>query len=214
MKNRIQKEWLPLLLVAAPFAYLASVWTQLPDQVPLHWNLQGEVDRWGSKSEMWLIPVFTTVLIYILLTLAPLIDPKKRIAAMGAKYGQMKLALVGTMSVLALVIIHMTQESELASSTPVLFIIGLLFTLLGYFMKAIKPNYFIGIRTPWTLESPLVWEKTHRLGGWLFGLGGIVIAAMAVLADTKTTFKVTVFIGVGISLIAVVYSYVIYRKNS
>ena len=214
MKNRIQKEWLPLLLVAAPFAYLASVWTQLPDQVPLHWNLQGEVDRWGSKSEMWLIPVFTTVLIYILLTLAPLIDPKKRIAAMGAKYGQMKLALVGTMSVLALVIIHMTQESELASSTPVLFIIGLLFTLLGYFMKAIKPNYFIGIRTPWTLESPLVWEKTNRLGGWLFGLGGIVIAAMAVWADTKTTFKVTVFIGVGISLIAVVYSYVIYRKNS
>jgi uncharacterized membrane protein len=210
----IKKEWFCLLLVAAPFAYLASIWTGLPQEVPLHWNLQGEVDRWGAKSELLLVPIFTTLLVYVLFTIVPLIDPKKRIADMGTTYAKLKLAIVGTMSVMALGLLHMSGVENRVSPTFVFFIIGLLFTVLGGFMKSIKPNYFIGIRTPWTLESPEVWEKTHKLGGLLFMLGGLVICALAVLVSTEAIIQFTLWITVGIALLLIIYSYLVYRRLS
>lgn len=210
----IKKEWFCLLLVTLPFAYLASIWTGLPQEVPLHWNLQGEIDRWGSKSELLLVPFFTTLLVYVLFTLVPLIDPKKRIADMGTTYDRLKLAIVATMSVLALGLLYMSGVESRISPVFVFFIIGLLFSVLGGFMKSIKPNYFIGIRTPWTLESPEVWEKTHKLGGVLFMMGGLVICALAALARTETVLQVTIGMGLGIALLLIIYSYLVYRRLS
>jgi uncharacterized membrane protein len=210
----IKKEWFCLLLVATPFAYLASIWTELPQEVPLHWNLQGEIDRWGSKSDLLFVPVFTSLLVYVLFTLVPLIDPKKRIEEMGTTYGKLKLAIVATMSVLALALLYMSGVESSVSPRFVFFIVGLLFTVLGGFMKSIKPNYFIGIRTPWTLESPYVWEKTHKFGGVLFMLGGLVICALAVLASTETVLQLTIAIGLGIAFLLIIHSYLVYRRLS
>ncbi|MFM1878640.1 MAG: hypothetical protein RLZZ241_1506 [Bacteroidota bacterium] len=213
MKNYLKKDGFALILVFIPFVYLGLIWDALPDNVPLHWNLQGEVDRWGSKSELWFIPFVTTGLIYILLSVIPILDPKKRISEMGAGYGKLKLALVGVMAVLALALIQMTRNDEMPAPEMILPIVGLLFIVLGSFMNRIKPNYFIGIRTPWTLESTEVWSKTHKLGGILFIVGGISIAGVGFLAETETAFKFTVFAALSIALISVLYSYWVYRKQ-
>ena len=214
MKTSLKTEWPILLLVAVPFAYLGAIWNDLPEQVPLHWNLQGEVDRWGSRSELWLIPVVTTLLIYVLFLVIPLIDPKKRLGEMGSKYGQLKFLMVAFMSALAVVILFMARSGEKVSATPVLVVVGLLVTVLGNYMKTVRPNYFIGIRTPWTLESPEVWNKTHQLAGKLWFLGGVLMVAVALLFEGATQFGMVLSIALAITLIPLIYSYMAYRRAS
>ena len=214
MQTSFKKEWPLLLLVAVPFAYLGAIWNDLPEQVPLHWNLQGEIDRWGSRSELWLIPVVTTLLIYLLLLIIPMIDPKKRLAEMGAKYARLKLLMVAAMSALAVVILHMTHRGGPVSATPVLVVVGLLITVLGNYMKTVRPNYFIGIRTPWTLESPEVWNKTHQLAGKLWFLGGLLIVAVALFLKGAAQFGLVLGIALAITLIPLVYSFLVYRRTS
>ena len=214
MKTSFKKEWPLLLLVAVPFVYLAAIWNDLPERVPLHWNLEGQVDRWGSRAELWMIPVVTTVLIYVIFLVAPLIDPKKRIAEMGAKYTQLKFLMVAIMSALALVILYMTRSGGAVSATPALAVVGLLVAVLGNYMKTVKPNYFIGIRTPWTLESPEVWSKTHALAGKLWFLGGLLMVATALFLKGSAQFGLVLGIGLAISLIPMVYSFLVYRRHS
>jgi uncharacterized membrane protein len=208
----LKKEWLPLVLLSLPFLYLGVIWNELPDRVPLHWNIKGEIDRYGSKSELWLLPVFTSLLIYVILTVVPVIDPKKRVAEMGAKFAQLKIVMVAIMSLLAIIIIHTTANQEMASPGLFVVIIGVLISLLGGFMKYIKPNYFIGIRTPWTLESTEVWDKTHQFGGRLFLLAGIVIVGAGLLIETEKAFHITVISIVTVALISMVYSFILYKK--
>ncbi len=214
MRTNLLKELPLLLLVAVPFAYLGAIWNDLPEQVPLHWNLQGEVDRWGSRDELWLIPVLTTLLIYVLFLVIPLIDPKKRLGEMGSKYGQLKFLMVASMSALAVVILHMARSGEKVSATPVLVVVGILVAVLGNYMKTVRPNYFIGIRTPWTLESPEVWNKTHQLSGKLWFLGGVVIVAAALLFEGAVQFGLVLSIALAITLIPLIYSYMAYRRAS
>lgn len=213
MKTNLKTEWPLLLLVAVPFAYLGAIWNDLPEQVPLHWNLQGEVDRWGSRSELWIIPMVTTLLVYGIFLIVPHIDPKKRIAEMGSKYTRLKFLMVAAMAALAVVILHMTRSGGSASTAPIMVVVGLLVTVLGNYMKTVKPNYFIGIRTPWTLESPEVWGKTHLLAGKLWFAGGLLMVASALLSKGAVQFGLVLGIGLVISLIPVGYSFWLYRRT-
>ena len=96
--------------------------------------------------------------------------------------------------------------------TPVLVVVGLLVAVLGNYMKTVKPNYFIGIRTPWTLENAEIWNKTHRLGGILWFAGGLLIAVAALLLDV-TALLPAFFTAIGIMVgVPLVYSYVLFRK--
>lgn len=213
MRTTFKKEWPLFLLMAVPFAYLGAIWNDLPERVPLHWNIEGEADRWGSRSELWLIP-FLTVVVYVMFLLVPLIDPKKRISEMGSKYTQLKLLMVGAMSALAVVILHMAQSGDSAAATPMLVVIGLLIAVLGNYMKTVRPNYFIGIRTPWTLESPEVWNKTHLMAGKLWLSGGLLIIVLALLLEGYAQFVSVLVLGLTIGLIPVVYSFLLYRRTS
>lgn len=214
MRTSFKSEWPLLLVVAIPFVYLAVIWNDLPERVPLHWNLQGEADRWGSRAELWAVPTVTTLLVYVIFLIVPLIDPKKRLAEMGAKYARLKFLMVGAMAALALVILHMTRSGGSVSTTPILVVVGLLVAVLGNYMKTVRPNYFIGIRTPWTLESPEVWSKTHLLAGKLWFLGGLLMVAAALLLEGSARFGFVLGIGLTISLIPVIYSFMVYRRTS
>ena len=105
MNFSIKKE-LPILGIALlPLLYLVFVWNSLPEKVPLHWNLEGKIDNWGSKYTLIGLVFFMPILTYILMLVVPKIDPKKRIEAMGGKYDQFKFILVAFMSVLSIFII-------------------------------------------------------------------------------------------------------------
>ncbi|WP_342662761.1 DUF1648 domain-containing protein [Gelidibacter mesophilus] len=77
------KKELPLLtIVVLPFVYLASIWNQLPEKVPMHWNVKGEVDRYGNKVELLLIPILLPLLVYVIFLVVPKIDPKNKLKTM------------------------------------------------------------------------------------------------------------------------------------
>lgn len=210
---KLKKE-LPLIgIVLLPFLYLAYIWNQLPEQVPLHYDIKGEVNRYGDKSELILIPILLPLLIYVIFLVVPYIDPKKQIQKMGNKYQSLKLILTTFMSALALYIIHTTKTDSFGNPNVMFLIIGAMYVILGNYFKTIKANYFIGIRTPWTLESETNWNETHRLGGKVWFVGGLLVIVCSLLLDAEINFKVFMGITIIIALIPIVYSYLLYRKQ-
>ena len=206
------KKEIPFLLIAIlPFIYLAFIWNNLPDKIPMHWNGSGEIDRYGDKKELVLMLFLLTGITYFVFLVIPKIDPKQKLQNMGNKLNNLRLILGLFMSALAVGIVYSTQQK---SSNPgfVFVIVGLLFTFLGNYFKTIKPNYFIGIRTPWTLENEEVWKKTHLMGGKLWFVGGLLMAMTFVLPNTIQFYA---FMGITaiITIIPIVYSYLEFKKN-
>lgn len=212
MKTSIRKEIALLALIAIPFIYLAYIWSDLPLEVPVHWNIDGEADRYGSKSELLLIPIVLPLLTYILFLIMPLIDPKKKIQAMGKKYNSLRIILLSFMTVLALYLIYSAKNGSLTHPNAILLSLGALYLLLGNYFKTIRPNYFLGIRTPWTLENELVWKKTHLFAGKLWFIGGLLIIICSLMLDEKLNLLVFIGITTLISIIPVLYSYLEYKK--
>lgn len=211
--NETFKKELPILgFVLLPFVYLAYLWNSLPEKVPIHWNLKGEIDDWGSKLSLIGLVFLLPVLTYVLMLAIPKIDPKKRIEFMGGKYYQIKLVLVCFMSVLALFIIHSSKSQTLSSPSIVFVLIGLLFMALGNYFKVIKQNYFLGIKTPWTLESEEVWKLTHILAGKLWIVGGLLVVIFSLVIPENINFYLFLTITAIISIVPIVYSYLIFRK--
>jgi uncharacterized membrane protein len=175
MKLTLKKE-LPLIgIVLAPFVYLSIIWDSLPEKVPTHWNYKGDVDKWGHKYSLIALLFLLPVLTYILMLVIPKIDPKRKIKLMGRKYSQLKFILVLFMSTVAFIILHISVHQSTSSPNLIFISIGVLLIALGNYFKVIQPNYFIGIKTPWTLESKEVWKLTHKLAGKLWIAGGLII---------------------------------------
>ena len=210
---KLKKELPYLLIIAIPFIYLAYIWTDLPDTVPMHWNFKGEVDRWGEKSSVIMIPFILPVLIYIIFTVVPFIDPKKKIQQMGNKYNHLKFIITLFMSVLALFILYSVKNPETENPNLIILLIGVLYAVLGNYMKVLKANYFIGIRTPWTLESEIVWKKTHLLTGKLWFIGGLIIIGSSLIFGNQINNSIFLSITAIIVAIPFIYSYIIFKKT-
>ena len=207
------KRELPLIaIILLPFAYLAYIWNQLPQQVAMHWNAKGEIDRYGDKTELLLLPFLLPVLVYLIFLVVPKIDPKNKLNKMGNKLQTLKVLMTTFMSVLALFLIYSAKNESFANPNYIVLSVGVLYIILGNYFKTIKPNYFIGIRTPWTLENESVWKTTHQLSGKIWFAGGIIVVLSSLLLD-KQSNSILFFIITGIiTIIPVVYSYVKFQK--
>ena len=206
------------LILAIPVVYLAVSWNQLPERVPLHYNLKGEPDRMGSKSEfLWLIGVVTLVNIgvYFLLVNIHRIDPKRKFGEENVpRMRKLAFAISVFMSVLACFIIYSTVNSQLKfNSNFVVIGIGLLFVVIGNYFYSIKPNYFAGIRTPWTLESEDNWRKTHQLGSKIWFAGGLLVIVAGLLLKDTALFVVMISTIVVLVIIPIAYSYRLFLKS-
>ncbi len=201
-----------IILVLLPFLYLAYIWRDLPAQVPLHWNIHGEIDRYGNKWELILIPILLPLLIYVVIWIIPFIDPKGKIRDMGHKYDNLKFILVAITSIMAISILYITKNESFLNSKYLILLTGILYVILGNYFKTIRTNYFIGIRTPWTLENETVWKKTHRLAGLLWLPGGIIVIILSLLLENKPLMISFLVVTAIITLIPVIYSYTTFRK--
>lgn len=207
------KNEIPLIaIVLLPFVYLAYIWNELPEKVPMHWNIKGEIDRFGEKSELLLIPILLPLLIYIVFLIVPKIDPKNKISKMGNKYQHIKILLTTFMSILALFIIYSAKNQSFANPNYIVLLIGILYIILGNYFKTIKANYFIGIRTPWTLENETVWRETHKLGGKMWFIGGIITVIASLILDKQPNFTLFMIITGIITIIPIIYSYFKFKK--
>lgn len=132
---------------------------------------------------------------------------------MGGKYDTLKFIITTFMSILALFIIYTAKNQTLTDPDYILLGCGVLFLILGNYFKTLKANYFIGIRTPWTLESESVWKATHKLAGKIWFLGGLLIILSCLILDGKTNFIVFMCITAIMVLVPVLYSYLLFRKQ-
>ena len=207
------KKELPLIaIVLLPFIYLVYLWNDLPSKVPMHWDLKGDIDRYGGKSELIIIPFLLPLLVYIIFLVVPKIDPKNKLNKMGNKLQILKFLMTTFMSLLALFIIYSAKNQSITNPNYMVLIIGLLYLILGNYFKTIKANYFIGIRTPWTLENETVWKETHKLGGKMWFIGGLIIILSSLLLEKQTNFTLFIIVTAIISIIPVVYSYLKFQN--
>lgn len=212
MNQRLKKE-LPLIAIALiPSVYLGIIWNRLPEKVPLHWNLNGEIDRYGNKTELIVLAILLPLLVYGLFLIIPSIDPKNKLKQMGNKYQSIKTILTTFMSGLAVFIIYSAEKETLTNPNYILILIGLLYIILGNYFQTIKANYFIGIRTPWTLENETVWKETHKLGGKMWFIGGIVVILSSLILSKGTNFTLFLIITGIITIIPLVYSYLKFKS--
>ena len=203
------------LLALLPFLLVAAVYSRLPDQVPMHWGFDGEINRYGSKNELWLMAALGP-LFALLFQFLPRLDPRKRNYEKFQKYydafGVVITAFVTVTMGIALV--EAFRPGTVSMGRVVSALVGLLFLFVGNLMGKIKPNFFMGIRTPWTISDPDVWNRAHRLGGGLFFLTGLVTVISALLLPEAVTFWVLLAGALAAALAPTVMSYLWYRKKS
>lgn len=209
------KKEIPLLaVVLLPFIYISLIWHTLPESVPIHWNIHGAPDGYGSKMTLLvlsgLLPVFT----YVIFSILPVIDPKRQINSMGSKYYALKFIVTLLMSALAILIIYMSGNKNTGEQSLIFLLLGVFYTVLGNYFKTIKPNYFIGIRTPWTLENENVWKKTHVLAGKWWFAGGLVVIISTLVLNEQMISIAFIAITVIIAVVPAVYSYILYRREN
>lgn len=212
MKNNWIKELILILLTITPTTYLFFIWQKLPLQIATHFDLEGNANGFTSKSNMIWILSAIMIGIYLLLQFLPKLDPKNQIEYMGKKYFQLKLLLMSLMSGMFTYIIYMAANKD-ANSSFIFIFLAVFFIIMGNLMQTIKPNYFIGMRTPWTLQSETVWRKTHKLSGILMIFTGFILIIAFFLISGKMRNLVFMPLMIFSILIPYLYSYVLYKKE-
>lgn len=201
------------LLVIISFIISLSFYNQLPDKIASHWNAKGEADDYQSKYfVLLLMPAFSLFILMLFLVL-PLIDPlRKNIKKFQKHYDMFFFILI-----LFFLYIHIMtiawniNDFKFNMSLAVIPAVGLMFIYIGFLLKHVKRNWFMGIRTPWTLSSENVWKKTHDLGSRLFIISGIITLAGVFFIKYLIWF---ILIPVIVTVTWLfIYSYLVWRKE-
>lgn len=212
IKKTLKKEWYILVALVAMFVASFILWNSLPEQVPIHFNFEGVADDYGPKWINALLMPFIAVVLYFFLLLIPKIDPKKKISTQQKPIAAIRI--ITTLFMIGIYVILMLKSlgKDIDIGTFILVSIGALIIVCGNYMNSVKPNYFIGIRTPWTLENPEVWKKTHRISSRLWIVGGICMIASSFL--TSELLFTTIFVGVTIiiAFVPIIYSFILFKK--
>jgi uncharacterized membrane protein len=191
------------------------LWSQLPDPMASHWNVNDQVD--GYMSKFWgvfLLPLITLGM-WLLFLVVPSIDPlKANIAAFRGVFNLLIVLIVAFMLyIYALSLAWNLGYTGFRMSGAMLPAIGLLFIFLGFLLRQAKRNFFIGIRTPWTLSSDMVWNETHRIGAVLFMISG-ALAFLGGFLPGPFAFWLMFVPVLGSTLFLLVYSYVLYQRET
>ncbi|CAM3852083.1 SdpI family protein [Mesobacillus zeae] len=209
----MKKHLFPLILIILSAAVWLAVYSRLPAQIPTHWNFSGEADDYATKLNAMISQLGIMVLIYGTMAFLPKVDPRKANYRYFSKsYAIIMNAMLAIFFLLNLLVLFNALGVSVPMSTVVPAVIGLLFIILGNYFQRVRSNFFIGIRTPWTLSSENVWKKTHRLSGKLFFAGGVVMLLAVFLPEGPQEAVIITVITV-ILFIPYLYSYLEFRKE-
>ena len=193
-----------------PILWGLIIWSQLPNQISIHFNAAGQANNFQSKVlAVFGLPVFL-LLVHLFVIFVIRRDPKN--SAMNEK---MIRVIYWLTPIVSLSISYLIYSKALGSTTnPSVFVsalLGLIFVIMGNYMPKLKVNHTVGVRLPWTLQSEDNWHKTHRLAGKLWVIGGLIL-----LLEAGLQFAVPYVLGIvilTIVLIPILYSYQLSRKN-
>lgn len=208
----IKKNWKLLLIttLAILLPVLAGVilWNQLPEQIPSHWDMQGNIDGYSTKP----FAVFGLPLILLAIhwftVCVTLADPKKQNHS--EKILQLVFWIVPALSIILSAVTYSTAMGKgVRIELFVSVLLGLLFVAIGNYLPKCKQNYTIGLKLPWTLHSEENWNRTHRLAGWLWVIGGLLIISAGFFNLLWLTLSAPLLM----ALVPTIYSYILYRKG-
>jgi uncharacterized membrane protein len=201
---------LGFLLVVAGFAYAAFLSPRLPDPLPSHWDAAGRVN--GTMPKPWgvfIVPLVMAVL-WLLFLVLPRMSPRGfEMDSFASAWGILAVSILAFMLFVEVLTLNAAQTRANLSPKPIFAAIGVLFAVIGGVMGKVTRNFFAGIRTPWTLASEEVWNRTHRLGSKIFMAAGLVAVAAALFDLGWWVPLGALLVG---PLVPVIYSYVIYRR--
>jgi uncharacterized membrane protein len=202
-----------LVVLAAAAGFSIWAYPQLPAEVATHFDLDGDPNGWSSRFvASILVPLIGLVMVGVFVAV-PRIDPRRaNYALFSPTYWTIVNALLVFLAGLHVLMLGRALGWVVDMSKVAGLGIGGLFILLGNLMTRLRPNWFMGIRTPWTLSSDTVWRKTHRFGGVAFAIAGVCVAATALVA--ATWLRTTAIAMVGAAAVgSVVYSYLIWKRE-
>jgi uncharacterized membrane protein len=207
------RKWIPLLIVVAAIVASAAVYQRLPETIPTHWDMDGQPNGWSSRAfGAWFTPLLLLGM-WALVRILPAIDPR---GANYAKFGGAFEAIIESLMLFGLGMHILILRAGLGQSAPVQRVVplavGILLIVVGNLLPRMRPNWFIGIRTPWTLSSDRVWEKTHRFGGRAFVAGGILIVLSA-FGPPQASSIVLVTVIVLCTVSVLIYSYAEWKRE-
>jgi len=207
------RKWIPPLLILVVLLFSALVFSQLPDQMPVHWNARGEVDRYGSR--VWGafgMPVIMAGIWGLLLAI-PYLDPRRaNIEKFRGTYELLVVTVIAMIALIHVAVLGSVLGWPISIGRVVPAAVGLLFIFLGNLFPRFRSNWFMGIRTPWTLSSDTVWTKTHRFGGYFMVVVGLLLIGAAI-ANTESWLKVAIGGGIAMAISVVVYSFIVWKNE-
>jgi uncharacterized membrane protein len=208
------KYWYPVVLALIAAAMSAAVYSRLPETMAVHWDLDGNPNGWMPRAVGAAFgPVFILLLGFFM-RFVPRIDPR---AENYARFREAYEVIVASVLVLVLVThgimlaIALGHHVSVARVIPAL--VGALFVVIGNMMPLVRPNWWFGFRTPWTLSNDRVWARTHRLGGYCMTAGGLVMILAALVLPTPLGIPVLLAAAVASTVGPVVYSYLTWKRE-
>lgn len=213
------KELLLLALLLAPMVYLGIIWNTLPTIIPTNFNVQGTPDRVGGKSEVLLLMIFlffTNALLYFLFRYIPKTEgePGPEAAMHQREYYRIRFMIHIYLSLFTGGIIFMlSQGREVVMERWAFIGVGVLIAVIGLYLKKLQPNNYVGVRTPWTLQSTAIWKETHRMAGTLWLSTGIVIILASFFLPLVTGVFVLIFVAFILAALPYIYSFRLYNTD-
>ena len=181
-----------------------------PETVPIHWNGNWEVDGYGSRYTM-LIFALLPIVIYYGMLLTKKIDPKyKNLQKNGKTYETIRKVLSFFFVLFGIFFYYLTANPKSDGSIMIGLLLGGMLVVFGNYMPKVPKNYFLGIRTPWTLASEIVWKKTHKIGGYLYVISGVMVVIWSLFFPQM--YGVVLAVILVSSAIIFIYSYLEFRK--
>ncbi|MEW8997650.1 MAG: SdpI family protein [Thermoanaerobacter sp.] len=212
VKYEIKKDWWLIGIIILIWIFTFAIFGRLPDKIPMHWNISGQVDRFGSKNEIFILPSTITIIYFVMLFI-PLIDPKR------ANYGKFAEAY----RIVRAVVVIIFMAVYFASTYSALgyridmnrignFIIPFMLIGFGSVMGKLRHNYFVGIRTPWTLADEEVWNVTHQVASKIWLIAGIIGLFASFFKGTWVTVFMFAILMIAV-IVPIVYSYMIFKNK-
>ena len=201
---------LSLALAVGSFAAAAVLYRRLPDPVPVHWDMHGHANGFMPKPWGALVMPFVTAAVCLLMLVLPRVSPRGfRLEQFQGTFEVIQTAILGFLFFATMMALLAGAGIPIPLGRALPVGVGVLLVVLGNVLGKVTKNFFVGIRTPWTLASDEVWLRTHRLGGRVFVAAGLAFVAAGLAEAGTAPIVVVALLAV---LIPVLYSYVIYRR--
>jgi uncharacterized membrane protein len=205
--------WGSWIVVAFSFMVGAFVLPMSSDRIPIHWDIAGKADGYAAASiGLFLMPL-VSLAIQLLLMVLPRLDPgRENYVSFNATYWKLAFVFQMNLAGIQMVVCASAMGRAVQMNVAIAAMLGVMLIVLGNFLGKLRPNWMIGIRTPWTLSSKQSWNQTHRLGRWMFMAMGVAVGLLAIV-PTMPAFVIVAVFCVACLFALTVYSWWIWRSD-